>query len=99
MARLRHIGARRKAGRLSEETTTLKRTMRHDERFGKIADKAIDNLDALERRAAEIVVTEDATDCTLTSREPDDLRRLAADGNEEAAAELRRREVLEPAAA
>lgn len=99
MARLRHKGAQRKAGKLRDETTTLKRTMRHDDRFGKIADKAIDNLDALERRAAEIVVTEDATDCTLTARDPDDLRRLAADGNEDAAAELRRREVLAPAAA
>lgn len=98
MARLRHKGAQRKAGKLRDETITLKRTMRHDDRFGKIADKAIDNLDALERRAAEIVVTEDATDCTLTSRSEDELRRQAAEGDRDAVAEQRRREIA-PAAA
>lgn len=99
MARLRHKAVQRKAGEIRDDAIDLRRLMRHDERFQKVAEKAIDNLGALERRAAEIVVTEDATDCTLTAREPDDLRRLAADGNEDAAAELRRREVLTPAAA
>lgn len=99
MARLRHKGAQRKAGQLRDDTRHLQRTMRHDKRFGSIAEKAVEELSALERRAAEIVVTEDATDCTLTARDADDLRRLAADGNEDAAAELRRREVLAPAAA
>lgn len=98
MARLRHIGAQRKAGRLADETRSLKRTMRHDERFQKVADKAAGELDALERRAAEIVVAEDATDCTLTSRGEDELRRRAAEGDRDAVAEQCRREV-QPAAA
>lgn len=98
MARLRYISAQRKAGKLRSEAEQLQRTMRHDRRFQRIADRAVGELTALERRAEGIVVTEDATDCTLTSRDPEDLRRLAADGNEDAAAELRRREVL-PAAA
>ena len=98
MARLRHIGAQRKAGKLADETNQLKRTMRHDQRFARVADKAIDNLEGLERRAAEIATTEEVTDCTLTSRDPDELRRLASDGNADAASELRRREVLTPAA-
>lgn len=98
MARLRHIGAQRKAGKLRSETEQLQRTMRHDNRFQKVAGLAAIALGDLERRAAEIVVTEDATDCTLTSRDPEELRRLAADGNTDALSELNRRLAI-PAAA
>jgi len=98
MARLRHIGAQRKAGEILEDTVDLRRSMRHDERFQSISNEAIDNLSALERRAAEIVVTENAVDCSLTSRHEDELRRQAAEGNEGALAERCRRSAL-PAAA
>lgn len=98
MARLRHKGAQRKAGKLRDETRQLGRTMRHDERFQRITEKAVGELDALERRAAEIVVTEDATDCSLTSRGEDELRRRAADGDRDAVAEQRRRDVVPSAA-
>jgi hypothetical protein len=99
MARLRHIGAQREAGKIREEAVDLQRTMRHDERFQKVADRAIDNLTALERRAAEIVTTEDAVNCSLTSRSDNELRRAAAAGGHNDALAERSRRTAIPAAA
>jgi hypothetical protein len=98
MARLRHIGAQREAGEIREQAVDLQRKMRHDERFQVVAGRAIDNLSALERRAAEIVTVEEAVDASLTSRGEDELRHRVANGEAGALAERCRRTAL-PAAA
>lgn len=70
--------------------------MRHDERFQRVTNEAIDRLGAVERRAEEIVAVENATDCSLTSRSEDELRRRAM--TEEAAVAERCRRTAIPAA-
>jgi len=93
MARLRHTGAQKQAAEIRESTIHLRRQMRHDQRFQQIAGRAIDQLGLLEHRSAEIVAAEDAVDCSLTSRDLDELRRRATNGDEAALAEWCRREV------
>lgn len=100
MARLRHKAAARQATEIREATERLRRETQHDPLMQLLSGAALPSLLHLERRAAEIVAAEDTVaNCTLTTRSPSELRRLAAtSGNEDALAELRRREVL-PAAA
>lgn len=81
-----------------DQTTTLRRSMRHDEKLQELTGYALPILDGIERRAAEIVQEEEAADASLTSRPDLALRCLAGNGDTDALSELTRR-TAEPAAA
>lgn len=99
MAQLRHRGAVRRAGEIVDQTTTLRRSMRHDDKLQELTGYALPILSGIERRAAEIVEEEDAVaDASLTSRPDLALRCLAGNGDTDALSELTRRTAV-PAAA
>jgi len=91
---LRDKAIARKARELREGAGQLERISRHQPRVSALAGEARRSL-----AAAELQV-EPGANCTLTSRDREDLRRLASDGDEDAFAELTRRsrEKLETAA-
>lgn len=82
MNRLRDKAIARKARELHREARQLERISRHRPRVSGLIGEA----------AKELLAEARAADCTLTSRDKEDLRRLASSGDEDAFAELTRRE-------
>lgn len=83
---LRDKAIERKARQLHREAGQLERISRHQPRVSQLVGEARRSLVAAESQANP------GADCTLTSRSREDLRRLALSGDEDAFAELTRRE-------
>jgi hypothetical protein len=77
-----------KTRELHREARRLERISRHQPRVSQLVGEARRNL-----AAAELQV-EPGANCTLTARDKEDLQRLASSGDEDAFAELTRREVV-----
>jgi hypothetical protein len=88
MNRLRDKAIARKAAKLRDEARQLERISQHQPRVSRLAGDARRSLAAAELQAAPGGVV----DCALTSRDLGELTRRASSGDEDALAELTRRE-------
>ena len=86
MNRLRDKAIARKAHQLRREAHQLEQISRHQPRVSQLVGEARRSLAAVELQL------DPGADCTFTSRDREDLQRLAFGGNEDAFAELTRRE-------
>lgn len=98
MAGLRDEAINRKADELAEEARHLERISRDHPLIAAHAGIAKGAARRAQELAEEFIDEEVHADCTLTSRGPDELRRRASSGDEDALAESCRRQAL-PAAA
>lgn len=92
MNRLRDKAIERKTRELREDAGQLERISRHQPRVSQLVGEARRSLAVAEIQA------EPGANCTLTARDKEDLRRLSSDGDEDAFAELTRRELESVAA-
>lgn len=89
MNQLRDKAIVRKTRELHREARQLERISRHRPRVSSLIGEA----------AKELLTETRAVDCSLTSRDKEELRRRASDGDKAAFAELTRRREPEPVAA